>query len=749
MDTLSTEILCGEKANGRKNKTRKSKKARVKDEGRSLDQNNIDTQLIKHSTEGNVFVDKLIKDEVQSAGQTKIVTRSMKKLAERNATIEKPKDKDEHEFFCQRRADTGSSANLSEVSVATENPVLLDEYQSNIDTGPTKSIAEGTVTGKRTEKRKRTARGEIDSAQCKPNCRNLAEENLTTKKSKIKDEVQKTGPTEMDIGNLKLQDETQSMCHTDLDNAQAQSVVTKRKTKKKANVTNEKPIVKDELRTLGQIQMHTGSTENLADGKVTTKNPKTLDEAQSMNKWQPAENLAQGDVAQKRIKKRKNKKKAIVIDEFHSEMDTRPENLAERVATLNKPEIKDAERSVGLAQMDVGSTENVSEGNVIIENPKDQDEFESIDQLEMDIATTQSLDEGNVTVKRKKKGKKPKKAAVDVEFSSRMDAGPTEKLAKVNVNTKVLETRDEVPNMGLTQMDTGSADNVAEGNATIENPKDQDEFRIIDQAKVDTGPTQPLADGNVTVKRKKRRKKTKKAKVQGEFYGRKDAGATANLAEVNVNVRIPETRDEVHNMGLTQIDTGSTDNVAEGNVTIENPKDQDEFQIVDQAKVDTGPTQNLSDGNVTVKRKKRRKKTKKVPETRDEVPNVCSTQMDTGSTDNVAEGNVTIENPKDQDEFQIIDQAKVDSGPTQNLAEGNVTVKRKKRRKKNKKAKGHAEGRSAIPCLKMAPIVSFSKKLIVLDINGLLADVVFPAPKHYTGDIKVFGRAGDPSVMIF
>ncbi|XP_041992882.1 uncharacterized protein LOC121743617 [Salvia splendens] len=274
-----------------------------------------------------------------------------------------------------------------------------------------------------------------------------------------------------------------------------------------------------------------------------------------------------------------------------------------------------------------------------------------------------------------------------------------EKLAEANVNIKVPDNRDEVPNMVLAEMDIGSTDNVAECNVSIKLPKDEDEFQI--REKVDTRPTQHCAEGNATMKREKRRqKKDKKAKVEDEFSGRRDTGPTEKLAEVNLNANVLATRDEVPNVGMTPMDTGSTDIVAERNVIIEKPKVQDEFQIIDQAKVDTGPTQSL-EGNATVKRKKRRGKAKKA---------------------------------KVKDEFS----SRMDEGSTENLERGN----------------SHAEERSAVPTcnactatdaeilwLKTTPIVSVRKKLIVLDINGLLANVVFPAPKHYKADIKVCGRA--------
>lgn len=39
------------------------------------------------------------------------------------------------------------------------------------------------------------------------------------------------------------------------------------------------------------------------------------------------------------------------------------------------------------------------------------------------------------------------------------------------------------------------------------------------------------------------------------------------------------------------------------------------------------------------------------------------------------------------------------------------------------------------------PIPSITRKLIVLDVNGLLANIVMPAPKDYRGDTHILGRA--------
>ncbi|KAL6498595.1 hypothetical protein OROHE_026536 [Orobanche hederae] len=59
------------------------------------------------------------------------------------------------------------------------------------------------------------------------------------------------------------------------------------------------------------------------------------------------------------------------------------------------------------------------------------------------------------------------------------------------------------------------------------------------------------------------------------------------------------------------------------------------------------------------------------------------------------------------------------------------------------------EGMSVLPtcdiacgsCPQIAPVSCIKRKLIVLDVNGLLANIVFPAPKDCRGDTHILGRA--------
>lgn len=701
VDTISIENLCEGNSNKKKKKRRKSKKAITKDEGQRLGQTKMDTGL--------------------------------RNLAEGNASVKKPKVKDDLQIFCQTEVGTWSSEDLAEGNVTVENTEFLNKVEdtchSKVDSGLTVNTSEGNLTGKRTNKRKRIVKAEIeDDVRNKMDAINLAGGNAFTKELKIKDEVQGTGPTKIDMGstenpaqgymdieNPKIQDESQSTYQTNLDNGPAQSftleiVAGKRKKKKRmkkkksvdevqkeidarltenldeGNVTIEKPKFKDELQSLGQTQMNRGPTEHLADGNIIINNPKIQDEAQSMDHQemdtlQPAEYLAQGNVTRSRRKKRKTMKKAKVIDEVHYEMNT-------------------------------SSTENLSEGNIVIVNSQIQDDAQNMDQNKMHTWPAENLAQANVPGKQRKKQKKKKKAKFNDEVHGEMHTRSIENSAEGNVTIKKPEIKDEVQTVSQVLMDTGSTENVAEGIVTIKNPNSQDAIKSIYETKMDIGPTQNFAEGNVTVKKKKKRKKPKKAKTLDEVPGRMDAGSTENLAGVSVSIRTPETRDEVQSMGLKRMDAKSTENLSKGSLTIQNQKDKDEGQRMDKVKVDIEPSKDIEHGHGKRKRKRRRtKNTKTVGESTSQGGTMLSPSLNGLS--------------------QVNNEIALDEGI------------------------GHAETRSAIStcnaftlkdvealCLNTARIASIRRKLIVLDLNGLLADIVYSAPKHCKGDIKISGRAG-------
>lgn len=616
MDTQSAENISG-KAYRKKRRVVK-KKAIVEDEGQLLDQNNIDTRLAKNITEGNLIVEGLrIKNEVQSVGLAAVVK--------------------------------GSSLNLTEVNVDQE--LLEDEFQtavhSNMDTGPTGNIDEGAVTQKRRKKRKRIVTAETEAElRCELDARSLAEGNLIIKKPKTKDHVQETGRNKTDtgstkvpaggivnIGNAKVQDETQSMYQTILDNGQAQSVITR-------------------------------------------------------------------SVARK-TRMRRKRKKAKLEDEVQREMYARSiDNLDEENATIEKPKLKDELQSMGLTQLNSGSTENRADGKFITEPV----EAQSMDRNTMDVSRLEeNLVQGNVAGKRRKKRHK-KKAKVNDKVHSEMDTGLTELLVEGNSSISMPEFKGALQSVVQTQTDTVLTDDIAEGNVSIEYPKVQDEIQSIDQTQINT-PTQAIAERSVIVNIKKKRKCTKKAKVKDEFSGRMDAKSTESLVEVDVKNRISETRDEVSG-GLKVMGAGSTENLSKGSPTFENQKNKDEDPSTHKVKINTEPAKDFT----KARKRKKKRKSKRKPIIVSEFHANSGRTLSTDHPNFLAGEKVMSMNGLCQESNEII------------LDEG--------------------IGRAEVLCRITAPIVSVRRKLLVLDINGLLADVVFPAPKDRKGDIRFYGRAG-------
>ncbi|KAK6152631.1 hypothetical protein DH2020_012270 [Rehmannia glutinosa] len=218
--------------------------------------------------------------------------------------------------------------------------------------------------------------------------------------------------------------------------------------------------------------------------------------------------------------------------------------------------------------------------------------------------------------------------------------------------------------------------------------------------------------------------------------------------------------------GNPNVNAGSTETLSEGNAKKKKATVEDEVQSIGQTNTDAGSTKNIVEGSVTGKRKRKRKRIKKVT-IEDEGQSTGLTNTVAGSTETLVEGNVTgkrkrkrkkIKKATIEDEVQSMGLANTVAGSTETLVEGNVTGKRKKKRKKIKKAE-IKDVNTNVPssdvkdaeflCGEKALITSIRRKLLVLDINGLLADVVKPAPRHRRGDIHISGRAGDPSVMIF
>ncbi|KAL6499158.1 hypothetical protein OROHE_026186 [Orobanche hederae] len=177
-------------------------------------------------------------------------------------------------------------------------------------------------------------------------------------------------------------------------------------------------------------------------------------------------------------------------------------------------------------------------------------------------------------------------------------------------------------------------------------------------------------------------------------------------------------------------------------------------------KMDAGSTETLLEGSTENKRKERRKKSnsnKAIVEA--EAQSIGQTNADVGSTENPVEGNVTGKRKRKrkktkkaviQDEAHEMGQIQTNGGSMENHVEGNVTRKRKKKRKKIKtediKAVTTHLSSSDVKdveclCPEKALMSSIRRKLLVLDVNGIIADIVKAPEKQRKGDTSILGRA--------
>ncbi|KAK4426253.1 hypothetical protein Salat_1393800 [Sesamum alatum] len=792
MDAGSAQNLSEWKAerNKKKRLRKKMRKAAIKAEVLSMEQRKMDAQSIEDLVEGNATGNV---DEVQSINQSQLDTGATEHPAEgmtakrkkKRKSVKKAKSQDEVQSVDQTqmnlvetdlivqplgenpKMEADSIQNLSERNATGNVDKVQIINQSKLDTGSTECPAEGNVAAKRKRKRKSVkkenkSQDEVQSVdQTKMN---ILETDLTVQPLGENRNMEAGSMQNLSEGNVTSNvDEVQSINQSKLDTCStehpAEGNVTAKRKKKRKSV--KKPQSQDEVESVDQtkmnlletdltveplgenLKMDAGSTQNLSEVNATSN----VDEVQSVNQSKLdtglTEHLVEANMTSKRKKKRKSVKEAKSQDEIQSVNQTKM-NLLETDLTV---------RTLGEnPKMDAGSMQNLSEGKAT----SNVDEVQSINQSKLGTGSAEQLVEGNVTAKRKKKRKSVKKANNQDEVQS-VD----------QTKMSLLDTDLTVQPLGENpKMDAGSTQNLSEGKAT-----GNVEVQCINQSKLDTGSTEHLVEGNVTAKRKKKRKSVKKAKSQDEVR---------NVEQTKMSLL--ETDLTVQPLGENlKMDAGSTQNLSEGNAT----SNVDQVQSINQSKVDTGSTEHLVEGNVTAKRKRKRKSVKKA-KSKDEMDSVDLTKMNTGSTEGTviipdvdevscyeaSTGLVVGRLPSDrQMEFegkffpcesehrgQPNNLAGLDGKFENQLTEGSSEVILDA----DDERKGFTEGRSVLSArnfrvteqlsscdardekclyLGMARITSTRRKLIVLDLNGILADVVRPPPRNCTSDIKIFGAA--------
>ncbi|KAK4409821.1 hypothetical protein Sango_0055100 [Sesamum angolense] len=645
------------------------------DKIQSINQSKLDTVSTEHPAEGNVTANRKRKrktvkkaesqDEVQSVDQTKM------NLLETDLTVQPLGE--------NLKMEAGSTQNLSEQNATSNVDEVQSINQSKLDTGSTVYPAEGNVTAKRKKKKKSVNKAKSQDEVQSVDQTNLLETDLTAQPLGESPKMEVGSLQNLSEGNAtgnvdEVQSINQSKLETGSTKHPAEGNVTAKRKKKKKSVNKAKS--QDEVQSVEQTKMHlletdltvqplgenlkmdAGSLQNLSEGNATGN----VDKVQSINQSKldngSTEHPAEGNVTAKRKKERKSVKKAKSQDEIQS-VDQTKMNILETDLTV---------QPLGEnPKMDAGSLQNLSEGNAT----GNVDEVRSINQSKLDTGSTEHPAEGNVTAKRKKKRKSVEKAKSQDEIQS---------VDQMEMN--LLEADLTVQPLGESpKIDAGATQNLSEGNET----GNVDEVQSVNQSKLDTGSIEHLVEGNVTAKRKKKRKSVKKAKSQDEVQSKDQT-----------KMNLPETDLTVQPLGENpKMDAGSLQNLSEGNAT----GNVDEVQSIIQSKLDTGSTEHPVEGNVTAKRKKKRKSGEKA-KSQDEVQSVGQIEMnlletdltvqplgenpkmDAGSMQNLSEGNVT----GNVDEFQSVNQSKLDTGSAEHPVGGNVTAKRKRKRKSVKMA---------------------------------------------------------------
>ncbi|XP_051115016.1 uncharacterized protein LOC127240391 isoform X2 [Andrographis paniculata] len=315
------------------------------------------------------------------------------------------------------------------------------------------------------------------------------------------------------------------------------------------------------------------------------------------------------------------------------------------------------------------------------------------------------------------------------------------------------------------------------------------DVQSMDLSKMDAQSTENLVDRNIAGKRKRKKKRRKKSlnnmtignDVQTMVQNTIDVALTENITKGNVTGREgmdgivgKSTVKEVGNMGEHKLDTGVTENLAAGDVTSmkkkkrkRKAKSKSKAESANQIQMHEESMDILTEGTVSGKRKrKKRRKTKG----KDEVQSMDPITMDTSLVENLTEGNESgIKNETISTKATIKDEVNLHNNQMGTMAVGNFALgnpisTRKRKRRGKKRTPGPDEHESMLtgemtfePPTQLSelrmkcfpsgnhspniPVPSARRKLLVLDVNGLLADVVKPPLKDCRGDRRISGRA--------
>ncbi|CAA2980939.1 Hypothetical predicted protein [Olea europaea subsp. europaea] len=691
-----------------------------------VEQSKMDRRSTENITEGTVL----------SKNKKK---KQKKKKAKNEAELRSVDQMDDHYIgkIC-----TGTNSDLQNNFVELDSTALLHVEQSKMNSGSSENISEGTVQRK---KRKRKQKKEKAKNEGELQSVDPMDDQL---------EVPAIGKlcivADNDLQNNLIDLDSTAQWHVErskMDTRSTENITegTVQRKKKEKKQKKKKDKNEGELQSVDHMDNH---LEAPAIGKlcIVANNDlqNNLIELDSSEQWhveqskmdtRSTENITKGTAQRKRREKKQKKKKAKNESELQSvnQMDDRLEAPADNDLQNNLIELdSSAQWHVKQSKMDTRSTENITEGTTQRKKKKkkqkkneakNESELESVDQMDdhlevpsigklcivtnndlqnnlieldstakwhveqskMDTRSTENTTEG--TVQRKRRKQKKAKNEGELHRVNQMD----DHLEAPALGKPFIVANDDLQN-NLVELDSTAQFNTKE-------------------AKMGTRSTKNLSEGIAQRKRSWRKQNEMRANTKDE---RQSVGIMSNLNLPDVTHGVGNGTKVITNESTTSLlhlvhDTMKPVGLNKNKASLA-PVDIDSKSYSEFLELRSAPMERPREMEVEMFSCKSRH----IP-----LPHEMSSK------------NEKIENEFKKEE-NIVHQGK------DSAACSSCDVAVTKHLSSPILKEDHLSNDSF---LGIAPVASVRRKLLVLDVNGLLADIVMPAPKDSVADTRLLGRA--------
>ncbi|XP_073057825.1 uncharacterized protein [Primulina eburnea] len=255
--------------------------------------------------------------------------------------------------------------------------------------------------------------------------------------------------------------------------------------------------------------------------------------------------------------------------------------------------------------------------------------------------------------------------------------------------------------------------------------------------------------------------------VQHTDQNKVDTESIVNLTESNVSIKGKRKRrrikrktgdkDKLQSLGQSKNSASSLQSDNNLNQEIDNKLNENEdVRSTDQKKMDIESTYNLAEGNMSMKTKRRKEKANSKDKNKDKVQSmdldpangISNLQLSENNTERAIDGPVRLEGkvfPCESQQKPAHNQIPMEDVKFQNVlnevnhglfvVEGTTSLGSLGVKEAESLSKDLVEYPSK------PPITTDRRKLLVLDVNGLLAYIVMPPPKGSKADINILRRA--------